>query len=134
MDTLELTLDTSGSPVTDITGAVVDFCCDRGDGLVHVFVPHATAGAALMETNSGSEGDLELLLNDLLPRDDRWSHRHGAKGHGADHLLPALVSPSLSIPVVGGEPLLGTWQSVVLVDLNDDNPSRRVRLSFLPAP
>ncbi|MBA3268376.1 MAG: YjbQ family protein [Acidimicrobiia bacterium] len=134
MDTLELTLDTSGSPVTDITGAVVDFCCDRGDGLVHVFVPHATAGAALMETNSGSEGDLELLLNDLLPRDDRWSHRHGTKGHGADHLLPALVSPSLSIPVVGGEPLLGTWQSVVLVDLNDDNPSRRVRLSFLPAP
>jgi len=134
MDTLELTLDTSGSPVTDITGAVVDFCCDRGDGLVHVFVPHATAGAALMETSSGSEGDLELLLNDLLPRDDRWSHRHGAKGHGADHLLPALVSPSLSIPVVGGEPLLGTWQSVVLVDLNDDNPSRRVRLSFLPAP
>lgn len=134
MDTLELTLDTSGSPVTDITGAVVDFCCDRGDGLVHVFVPHATAGAALMETSSGSEGDLELLLNDLLPRDDRWSHHHGAKGHGADHLLPALVSPSLSIPVVGGEPLLGTWQSVVLVDLNDDNPSRRVRLSFLPAP
>jgi len=134
MDTQELALDTSGSPVTDITGAVADFCRDRGDGLVHVFVPHATAGAALMETGSGSEADLERLLGDLLPRDDRWAHRHGARGHGADHLLPALVSPSLSVPVVGGELLLGTWQSVVLVDLNDDNPRRRVRLSFLPAP
>jgi len=133
MDTKELELDTSGSPVTDVTGAVADFCRDRGDGLVHVFVPHATAGVALMETGSGSEGDLERLLGDLLPRDDRWAHRHGARGHGADHLLPVLVSPSMCVPVVGGEPLLGTWQSVVLVDLNDDNPHRRVRLSFLPA-
>ena len=134
MQTKELALDTSGSAVTDITGAVADFCRDQGDGLVHVFVPHATAGAALMETGSGSEADLERALTDLLPRDDRWKHRHGARGHGADHLLPALVSPSLSIPVVGGEPLLGTWQSVVLVDLNDDNPRRKVRLSFVPAP
>ncbi len=134
METKELALETSGSPVTDITAAVADFCRDQGDGLVHVFVPHATAGAALMETGSGSEADLERALTDLLPRDDRWKHRHGAPGHGADHLLPALVSPSLSIPVVGGEPLLGTWQSVVLVDLNDDNPRRKVRLSFLPAP
>ena len=134
MDTQELELETSGSAVTDITGAVADFCRDRGDGLVHVFVPHATAGTALMETGSGSEADLERLLGDLLPRDDRWTHRHGARGHGADHVLPVLVSPSLSIPVMGGEPLLGTWQSVVLVDLNDDNPRRRVRLSFLPAP
>ena len=134
METKELALDTSGSAVTDITGAVADFCRDQGDGLVHVFVPHATAGAALMETGSGSEADLARALTDLLPRDDRWKHRHGAPGHGADHLLPALVSPSLSIPVVGGEPLLGTWQSVVLVDLNDDNPRRKVRLSFVPAP
>ena len=134
METKELALDTSGSAVTDITGAVADFCRDQGDGLVHVFVPHATAGAALMETGSGSEADLARALTDLLPRDDRWKHRHGAPGHGADHLLPALVSPSLSIPVVGGDPLLGTWQSVVLVDLNDDNPRRKVRLSFVPAP
>ena len=134
METKELALDTSGSAVTDITGAVADFCRHQGAGLVHVFVPNATAGAALMETGSGSEADLARALTDLLPRDDRWKHRHGARGHGADHLLPALVSPSLSIPVVGGEPLLGTWQSVVLVDLNDDNPRRKVRLSFVPAP
>ncbi|MDQ6799064.1 MAG: YjbQ family protein, partial [Actinomycetota bacterium] len=97
------------------------------------FVPHATAGVALMETGSGSEADLERLIVDLVPRDDRWAHRHGARGHGADHLLPVLVSPSLSVPVVAGRPLLGTWQSVVLVDFNDDNPNRRVRLSFLGA-
>ncbi|MFN2608969.1 MAG: secondary thiamine-phosphate synthase enzyme YjbQ [Acidimicrobiales bacterium] len=131
MDTTELSLDTSRSRVTDITGQVGDFCRSRGDGLVHVFVPHATAGVALMETGSGSEVDLERLLGDLIPRDDRWRHRHGSPGHGADHLLPVLVSPSLSIPVAGGRPLLGTWQSVVVVDLNDDNPHRRVRLSFL---
>jgi len=133
LDTTEIAVDTSRSRVTDITGAVADFCGARGDGLVHVFVPHATAGVALMETGSGSEADLERLLVDLIPRDDRWRHRHGSTGHGADHVLPALVSPTLSIPVQGGRPLLGTWQSVVLVDLNDDNPHRRVRLSFLPA-
>jgi len=134
MDTIELELDTSGAHVVDVTGRVTEFCRSQGDGLVHVFVPHATAGIALMETGSGSEGDLDRLLGELLPRDDRWAHRHGARGHGADHLLPVLVSPSLSVPVVGGRPLLGTWQSVVLVDLNDDNPHRRLRLSFLPAP
>jgi len=134
MDTIELELDTSGAHVVDVTGRVTEFCRSQGDGLVHVFVPHATAGVALMETGSGSEGDLDRLLGELLPRDDRWAHRHGARGHGADHLLPVLVSPSLSIPVVSGRPLLGTWQSVVLVDLNDDNPHRRLRLSFLPAP
>ncbi|MGI8775966.1 MAG: secondary thiamine-phosphate synthase enzyme YjbQ [Acidimicrobiales bacterium] len=133
MDTIELELDTSGAHIIDVTDRVTEFCRSQGDGLVHVFVPHATAGVALMETGSGSEGDLDLLLGDLLPRDDRWSHRHGARGHGADHLLPVLVSPSLAIPVVSGRPLLGTWQSVVLVDLNDDNPYRRLRLSFLPA-
>jgi secondary thiamine-phosphate synthase enzyme len=112
---------------------VAEFCRPLGDGLVHVFVPHATAGVALMELGSGSEPDLDELLGRLLPRDDRYRHRHGAPGHGADHLLPVLVSPSLSIPVEDGRPLLGTWQSVVLVDLNRDNPQRRVRLTFLPA-
>jgi secondary thiamine-phosphate synthase enzyme len=133
MDTTELSVDTAASRVTDLTDPVTEFCRDRGDGLAHVFVPHATAGVALMETGSGSEGDLERLLGDLIPRDDRWRHRHGSPGHGADHLLPVLVSPSLCLPVEGGRLLLGTWQSVVLVDLNDDNPDRKVRLSFLPA-
>ena len=131
METTELSLDTAGAPVTDLTGRVAEFCRDRGDGLVHVFAPHATAGLALMETGSGSEADLEQLLGDLLPRDDRWRHSHGSPGHGADHLLPVLVSPSLSVPVQGGELLLGTWQSIVLVDLNEDNARRKVRLSFL---
>ena len=133
MDTTELRIDTSGSRVIDLTGRVTDFCSDRGDGLLHVFVPHATAGVALMETGSGSEADLEQLLGDLLPRDDRWGHRHGSPGHGADHLLPVLISPSLTVPVQGGRPLLGTWQSVVLVDFNEDNADRRMRLTFLPA-
>ena len=131
METTELSLDTSGTRVTDLTRRVAEFCRDRGDGLVHVFAPHATAGLALMETGSGSEGDLERLLGELLPRDDRWQHSHGSPGHGADHLLPVLVSPSLSIPVQGGDMLLGTWQSIVLVDLNEDNARRKVRLSFL---
>ncbi len=133
MDTTELAIDTSGAHVIDLTDSVIEFCRSRHDGLVHIFVPHATAGVALMETGSGSEADLERLVADLVPRDDRWVHRHGARGHGADHVLPALICPSLSVPVVAGKPLLGTWQSVVLVDFNDDNPRRRVRLSFLPA-
>ena len=133
MDTTELRLDTSRSRVTDLTDKVTSFCGERGDGLLHVFVPHATAGLALMETGSGSEGDLERLLSEVIPRDDRWRHQHGSPGHGADHLLPVLVSPSLVLPVEGGRPLLGTWQSVVLVDFNEDNADRRVRLTFLPA-
>jgi secondary thiamine-phosphate synthase enzyme len=133
MDTTEVRVDTSRSRVTDLTDRVTGFCGERGDGLLHVFVPHATAGLALMETGSGSEGDLERLLTEVIPRDDRWRHQHGSPGHGADHLLPVLVSPSLVLPVEGGRPLLGTWQSVVLVDFNDDNPDRRVRLTFLPA-
>lgn len=133
MDTTELRVDTSGSRVTDITEKVASFCGERGDGLLHVFVPHATAGLALMETGSGSESDLERLLGEVIPRDDRWRHQHGSPGHGADHLLPVLVSPSLALPVEGGRPLLGTWQSVVLVDFNEDNPDRRVRLTFLAA-
>ncbi len=128
----ELRLDTSGRHLTDLTTQVTGFCRPLGDGLLSVFVPHATAGVALMELGSGSEDDLEELLARVLPRDDRYRHRHGARGHGADHLLPVLVSPSLVLPVEGGRPLLGTWQSVVLVDLNADNPDRRVRLSFLP--
>lgn len=131
MDSTDLSIDTSGRHLVDFTAEVHDFCRSRGDGLLSVFVPHATAGVALMETGSGSESDLEELLGRLLPRDDRYRHRHGAKGHGADHLLPVLVSPSLTVPVDGGRPHLGTWQSVVLVDLNDDNPRRTVRLSFL---
>jgi secondary thiamine-phosphate synthase enzyme len=98
---------------------------------MHVFAPHATAGIALMETGSGSESDLDELLDRLLPRDDRYRHAHGSRGHGADHLLPVLVSPSLVLAVLSGRVVLGTWQRVVLVDLNADNPRRRLRLSFL---
>ena len=126
-------IETDERRVTDLTGIVVEFCAGRGDGLCHVFAPHATAGLALMELGSGSEADLAQLLDRLLPRDDRYRHRHGSIGHGADHLLPVLVSPSLSLPVADGELLLGTWQSVVLVDPNVDNRHRQVRCSWLPA-
>lgn len=102
-----------------------------GDGLLHVWVPHATAGLALIETGAGSDDDLLAALRDLLPADDRWRHRHGSPGHGRDHVLPAVVPPYASIPVLGGAMALGTWQSVCLVDTNTDNPTRRVRLSFL---
>lgn len=131
MESTELSIDTSRRQLTDLTAEVAAFCRPLGDGLLSVFVPHATAGMALMETGSGSEADLEELLGRLLPRDDRYRHRHGAHGHGADHVLPALVSPSLVIPVEGGRLQLGMWQSVVLVDFNVDNPRRTVRLSFL---
>ncbi len=131
MDTLELRLDTSGRTALDITAEVKRFCAGRGDGLCSVFVPHATAGLALMETGSGSDEDLSDALGALLPRDDRYRHRHGSPGHGADHLLPAIVSPSLVVPVLDGQLALGTWQSVVFVDTNGDNPHRRVRLSFV---
>ncbi|MGH9152385.1 MAG: YjbQ family protein [Acidimicrobiales bacterium] len=131
MDTAELRVDTSGRRVTDLTDDVSRFRGGWGDGLVSVFAPHATAGVALMETGSGSEADLDELVDRLLPRDDRYRHRHGSPGHGADHLLPVLVSPSLVVPVVGGRPQLGPWQSVVLVDPNADNRSRTVRLSFV---
>jgi secondary thiamine-phosphate synthase enzyme len=131
MDTTELALDTGGRHLTDLTAEAARFCEGRGDGLLSVFAPHATAGVALMELGAGSEPDLAELLDRLLPRDDRYRHRHGSPGHGADHLLPVLVSPSLTIPVVGGRLALGTWQSLVLVDLNRDNPKRRVRFSFV---
>jgi secondary thiamine-phosphate synthase enzyme len=133
LDSVELSIRTGDQPtVVDLTGEVAVFCRDRGDGLVSVFVPHATAGVALVETGAGSDDDLLDTLVRLLPRDDRWGHRHGSPGHGADHVLPALVSPSMVIPVVRGRPALGTWQSIVLVDTNVDNPTRTVRLSFLP--
>ena len=132
MESTEFELDTSGRRVTDLTERVRSFAARAGDdGLVHVFLPHATAGLALMETGSGSEVDLEELLDRLLPREDRYAHRHGSIGHGGDHLLPVVVSPSLTIPVVEGRLALGTWQSVVLVDPNRENDVRRVRLSFV---
>jgi secondary thiamine-phosphate synthase enzyme len=131
METTELRIETGSRLVTDLTGPVLDFCRERGDGLLNVFVPHATAGLALIETGSGSEDDLGEAIDRLLPPDDRYGHRHGSRGHGRDHVLPAFVSPSLTLPVLGGAPQLGTWQSVVLVDSNVDNRSRQVRLSFL---
>ena len=132
MESRELEIDTRGRRVTDLTDRVRDFAARaEDDGLVHLFLPHATAGLALMETGSGSEEDLEEVLDRVLPRDDRYAHRHGSVGHGGDHLLPVFVSPSLTIPVERGRLLLGTWQSVVLVDPNRENDVRRVRLSFL---
>jgi len=131
VESRELRVDTATRRIVDLTDAAREFCHGRGDGLLSALAPHATAGLALMETGSGSEGDLEAALERLFPRDDRYRHAHGSRGHGADHLLPVLVSPSLVLPVLGGRPALGTWQSLVLADLNRDNPVRRVRLSFL---
>jgi secondary thiamine-phosphate synthase enzyme len=101
------------------------------EGLLHIWVPHATAGLAMIETGAGSEADLLAALRELLPADDRWRHRHGSPGHGRDHLLPALLPPYAMVPVLGGQLMLGTWQSICLVDTNIDNPLRTIRLSFL---
>lgn len=132
MDAIELEIDTSGRRVLDLTDRVREFAASaRSDGLVNVFLPHATAGLALMETGSGSERDLEEVLERLFPREDRYSHRHGSVGHGGDHLLPVFVTPFLVLPVEAGRLLLGTWQSVVVIDPNRDNDLRRVRLSFV---
>ena len=131
MDTHVLEVDTRRRRTVDLTDEVRDFCASRGDGLCNVFVPHATAGVAILETGAGSDDDLVETLERLLPRDDRYRHAHGSPGHGADHVLPGLVAPSITVPVSGGEPLLGRWQSVVLVDLNRDNARRSVRLSFV---
>ncbi|WUH94999.1 YjbQ family protein [Streptomyces sp. NBC_00433] len=120
--------------VYDLTADCADFLREEangGDGLLNVFVPHATAGVAVIETGAGSDDDLLTALRELLPADDRWQHRHGSPGHGRDHVLPALVPPHATLPVIGGRLELGTWQSVVLVDTNRDNPRRQVRLTFL---
>ena len=117
--------------VLDLTRDCADFVSAEGDGLLNVFVPHATAGIAVIETGAGSDDDLLAAMADLLPADDRWRHRHGSPGHGRSHVMPALVPPYATVPVLGGRLQLGTWQSVCLVDLNVDNPDREVRYSFL---
>ena len=117
--------------VLDITADCAEFVSGRGDGLLQVFVPHATAGIAVLETGAGSDDDLLAALGDLLPGDDRWRHRHGSAGHGRSHVMPAIVPPHATVPVLAGRLALGTWQSITLVDLNVDNPVREVRLSFL---
>ena len=124
----------SRETVRDITGECAGFAAAAsggGDGLLHVFVPHATAGLALIELGARSDDDLLATLSDLLPADDRWRHAHGSRGHGRSHVLPAFVPPYATVPVIGGRLALGTWQSIALVDLNVDNPDRQVRLSFL---
>ena len=131
MDSSLLAVDTAGRTIVDLTDELARFCAPLGDGLVNAFAPHATAGLALVEVGSGSEHDVEEALRRLLPRDDRYRHRHGSEGHGADHVLPVFVSPSVSIPVLGGAAQLGRWQSLVLVDTNRDNPRRHIRLSFV---
>lgn len=132
MLTSEFAIDTHGRHVVDVTDRVASFAADAGgDGLLHVFLPHATAGLALMETGSGSEGDLDEALERMLPRDERYAHRHGSVGHGGDHLLPVFVSPSLVLPVVDGRLALGTWQSVVIVDPNRENDRRTVRVGLV---
>ena len=132
MLTTEFTVQTGSTPATvDLTRQAAEFVTGQGDGLLCVYVPHATAGVAVMETGASSDEDLLGLLDEVFPRDDRWLHRHGAPGHGADHVIPAFVSPSVTIPVVDGRMTLGTWQSILLVDPNRDNRTRRVRLSFV---
>lgn len=132
MHTIEITLPTGSAPAAlDITAEAARFVAGKGDGLLSVYLPHATAGLAIMETGAGSEGDLLAHLGTLFPRDERWRHRHGAPGHGADHVIPAFISPSVTIPVVAGRLTLGTWQAIVVVDPNRDNRIRRVRFSFL---
>jgi len=118
--------------VHDLTSTCAQLVRDEGDGLLNVFVPHATAGLAILETGAGSDDDLLAAIDSLLPREERWAHRHGTPGHGRDHVLPALIAPSITVPVLAGELQLGTWQSVCLVDTNVDNAEREVRLSFLP--
>jgi secondary thiamine-phosphate synthase enzyme len=118
--------------VVDLTRDCSDFVRGQGDGLLHLFVPHATAGLAILETGAGSDDDLLSTLGELLPEDDRWKHRHGSRGHGRSHVMPALVPPYASVPVLDGRLALGTWQSICLVDLNRDNHDRDVRFSLLP--
>jgi secondary thiamine-phosphate synthase enzyme len=133
MKTTELTVQTARRRgLFDLTDACERFVAGEGDGLLTVFVPHATAGVVVVELGAGSDADLLASLDRLLPRDDRWVHRHGSPGHGADHLVSLLAPPSLTVPVVGGRLTLGTWQSIALLDPNQDNAARTVRLAFLP--
>ena len=128
-----ITVRTGGSPVVhDLTREAERFVASEQDGLLHVFVPHATAGLAIIETGAGSDEDLLTAIDDLLPAEDKWQHRHGSTGHGRDHVLPAWIPPYATLPVIGGKIALGTWQSICLVDPNGDNPIRQVRFSFLP--
>jgi len=132
MDTTVISVTTGASPaVLDLTHLAAEFVAGRGDGLLSVFVPHATAGIAIFETGAGSDSDLVEHLDVLFPRDDRWRHRHGSPGHGADHVMPAVIAPAITVPVFEGSLALGTWQSIVLVDPNGDNQQRSVRFSFL---
>lgn len=133
METKTLEIRTGSNPIAaDITSGAAAFCAGRGDGLLNVFVPHATAGVAILETGAGSDTDLLQALDDILPAEPgRWRHEHGSPGHGRDHVLPAFISPSVTVPVLNGELQLGTWQSLVLVDTNVDNQTRKVQLSFL---
>ena len=134
METRQLSVETADvAGLTDLTDACASFLADIAaeDGLLTVFVPHATAGVVVVELGAGSDADLLAALERLLPHDDRWRHRHGSPGHGADHVLPLLVSPSLTVPVVDGRMTLGTWQSIALLDPNRDNRRRSVRLAFL---
>jgi secondary thiamine-phosphate synthase enzyme len=133
VESTEIEVRTGSEKATvDLTSKIAAFCRDKGDGLLSVFVPHATAGVAILETGAGSDTDLLQALDDLLPAEPgRWRHEHGSPGHGRDHVLPAFISPSVTVPVLGGRLQLGTWQSVVLVDTNVDNQVRKVRLSFL---
>jgi secondary thiamine-phosphate synthase enzyme len=131
MDTVEIEIESGSRVVVELTDQLNRFCQGRGDGIVNVFVPHATAGVALMETGSGSEDDLVATIDGILPTNRPYRHRHGSAGHGRDHVLPCFIAPSVMIPVVDGALQLGRWQSVVLVDTNSDNPRRHVRFSFL---
>jgi secondary thiamine-phosphate synthase enzyme len=132
VESKELTIATgSRAAAIDITSEAAGFVGGRGDGLLSVFTPHATAGVAIFETGAGSDRDVIDHLDTLFPRDSRWHHVHGSTGHGADHVMPAFVAPSITIPVLDGHLQLGTWQSIVLIDPNRDNPTRRVRLSFV---
>jgi secondary thiamine-phosphate synthase enzyme len=121
----------STETVLDLTRDAAEYVADKGEGLLHVFVPHATAGIAIIETGTGSDDDLLAALRDVLPADDRWRHRHGSPGHGRSHVMPALVPPYATVPVQDGRLLLGTWQSICLVDLNVDNAEREIRFSFV---
>ena len=132
LKTAEITIETgSGRGLFDVTRECANFVNGEGDGLLTVFVPHATAGIVVMELGAGSDEDLMATLDALLPRDDRWRHAHGSRGHGADHVLPLLVAPSVVVPVISGQLSLGTWQSIAVLDPNLDNSTRRVLLTFL---